>query len=252
MRAFFERTGGNVRAAMANQPGWDPEAEVIALPTTMAEALRQVGPYRVENEWDSTSLRGAAGCPLANSGARTFWQNDNPEIQAFGSEEEHRDARELLDEKMMNCVTATLLRAFCLWDGGDLASTEDLRAAWGDERWPWGADPAQPPQTRAYDPRYVNHYNYSWPPHEIQPSSDISYFVPAPGRRSAGAGSFGHLDVAGALHEWSLSPAGGAVMFLNGSWEDHPMAGKPGNTPAHKVWNRRYYAIGGRCARPAL
>ena len=36
-----------------------------------------------------------------------------------------------LDKKSMNCVMPIMLAAFCAWDGGELARTEDFREVWG-------------------------------------------------------------------------------------------------------------------------
>lgn len=39
--------------------------------------------------------------------------------------------RSVLDAKPVNCVMPLMLAAFCAWDGGELARTEDYREVWG-------------------------------------------------------------------------------------------------------------------------
>ena len=200
--------------------------------------------------WTSTEIPGAGGCDIAATGAPTYWQNDNSSVPVAAH---HEYSREHEDEKLMNCATAALFRAFCLWDGGDLADAADLDTAWGNARWPWGATPNTPPRQPplyTYDPRYVWGYNYGWPG-DAPVGTDYSFYVPAPGRRSAGNGPHGHADVAGAAHEWTLLGDGSPAMYRNGSWEKHPMTKGAGNQDSQRIWHRRYYAIGARCVRPA-
>jgi len=51
-----------------------------------------------------------------------------------------------LDVKSLNCVTQVLLASFCAWDGGRLATTNELslnspNSAWGTGTYPWGSNP---------------------------------------------------------------------------------------------------------------
>jgi formylglycine-generating enzyme len=88
----------------------------------------------------------------------------------------------------INCVDWYTAFAFCIWDGGRLPTEAEWEyvAAGGDENrlYPWGAD--QPSATLA---------NFG--------ASDKTPLL-AVGSKPAGAGRWGHLDLAGSVSEWTL------------------------------------------------
>jgi hypothetical protein len=247
MRTFIERVNGDVRGAVANSPKWATfNAYTTYLPTTLAQAYADLGPVPQPWEWpapnDPDYPRAdwvARGCQIENGGARTLYQNvagDN-----------HRYPQDILDAKTLNCVTKVMLLAFCIWDGGDLPLVADQTWAWtgpNNNLWPWGAAPGLPTTSFETTDYIAHRYSYRYPAY-IAP--DATYNVPAPGRKFRGAGPFGHMDLAGTLYQFSRD----ALFQYNGSWENHtPEArGTGGGTP-FQMWNRRYYAMGGRCAYP--
>ncbi|NOU29952.1 MAG: hypothetical protein HOO96_18765 [Polyangiaceae bacterium] len=247
MRTFIERVNGNVRGVVTGNPKWPAGLNpyITYLPTNMTEALAQLGPDPQDWEWPQPADNlprnpwAARGCQNDNGGARTFYQ--------AGGTDTNRYPKDILDQKTLNCVTKIMLQAFCIWDGGNLPMGAEYQWAWrgaGNNRWPWGAAP-EPPTADFGPSDYVTHrYNYSYP---ALVGNDASTYVPAPGRKPLGNGPFGHADLAGTLYE-----LGNDIFFLNsGSWERHtPQANAGLSTGATSQWNRRYYAIGGRCSYP--
>ena len=253
MRAFIERVGGNVRDAVKTNPKW-VGAWTSYMPTNMAEANAQLGPYAMDWEWPAAGIAtlpratwAARGCSIAGFGARTYWQ---PPIGA----EHNYYSQDALDEKALNCVTTAMSLAMCLYDGKDLADPDDLHAAWAgsDGRmYPWGNNPAPPTMDGEFSQYVVHRFNYQFPDF-LTP--DASSYVAPPGRRPMGNGPYGHADLAGNLIEQARRGSVGYYLS-GGSWERHDVNkyGNPytanSNTNGDTVWNRRYYAIGARCAR---
>lgn len=253
MRAFVERVGGNVRDAVRTNPKWVAEWTNY-MPTNMTEALAQLGPWAMDWEWPSPGIVAlprttwaARGCSVTGFGARTYWQ---PPIGA----EANTLPKDTLDEKALNCVTAAMSLAMCLWDGKDLADPVDLTAAWvgnDNRQYPWGNAPVPPTVDNEFSPYVVHRYNYQWPNYA---PPDATSFVAAPGRRPLGNGPYGHADLAGVVI--SQARRGSTTYFLSsGSWERHKIGSfgsaytQMNGTAGDTVWNRRYYAIGARCAR---
>jgi hypothetical protein len=58
-------------------------------------------------------------------------------------------SKDELDQKPMNCVMPLMLAAFCAWDGGELARTQDYREVWGSRPKPVGAATVYVPWTDA-------------------------------------------------------------------------------------------------------
>jgi hypothetical protein len=54
--------------------------------------------------------------------------NEVPRENAIGYNSETIPAQEYLDTKSMNCITNAMLAAFCVWDGGQLATAEVMNA----------------------------------------------------------------------------------------------------------------------------
>lgn len=100
----------------------------------------------------------------------------------------------------INCITWWEAYAFCIWDGAFLPSeTEHLYAAAGgvEQRlYPWGssAPTAHKARVAIYDCTY---------PEGSSTCDGVGNIAPV-GTASAGAGRWGHLDLAGELTEWTL------------------------------------------------
>jgi formylglycine-generating enzyme required for sulfatase activity len=107
------------------------------------------------------------------------------------------------NEKLpMNCVSWYEAYAFCIWDGGFLASEAEYvyAAAGGSEqrRYPWGA--TEPGTTSQYAV-----YNCSYPDGAATCDGNGTTRNIAPvGTAKLGAGRWGHLDLVGNLMEWYL------------------------------------------------
>ena len=242
IRAFFERTGGDVRSFVENHPQWFPEWTDY-MPTNMTEALANVGPVPLAWDWADGAGNQARGCQIEGGGARTFWQ---PPITA---NEKNYYPKEALDEKAIQCINLPLLLAFCLWDGKDLPLRSELQYAWtaGDalnHKYPWGNEPPLPATQFDTTNQYIVHKHGYMFPNYISP--DSTYNIGAPGRRFLGAGPFGNFDMAGNVFEYARFGSGtnpGGLMS-SGSWENHAPSNGAGGGQA--TW-RRYYAFGGRC-----
>ncbi len=78
------------------------------------------------------------GCDVAagSYGHVTYWQ-DATVNAAFGLPARLFD-RATLDKKPMNCTMPLMLAAFCAWDGGELARTQDYQEVWGSKSYSVG------------------------------------------------------------------------------------------------------------------
>jgi sulfatase modifying factor 1 len=107
----------------------------------------------------------------------------------------------------INCVNWYQAYAFCIWDGGFLASEAEWEyvAAGGDKQleYPWGSSP---PGTASQYAIYGSYY----------PSGSGSYTgianVAPVGTATAGAASWGQLDMAGEFWQWNLDWATAAYV----------------------------------------
>lgn len=100
-------------------------------------------------------------------------------------------------EKMpMNCVTWYIAFAFCIWDGGRLPSEaewEDAASSGAKEwRFPWGSTDPDPATDAVMN--CLGDGTSGCSPTDILPV----------GSRPAGANTWGHLDLAGSMWEWTL------------------------------------------------
>ncbi len=181
---------------------------------------------------------------IAGFGGMPTWQ-----ASAGTAEEESRP---------MNFLTWYEAFAFCLWDGGRLASeTEWEYAAAGgalERPYPWGDQ--EPDYTRAV--------------YDCAGSDDVSGgctgadILPV-GSKPDGAGYWGHLDLVGSVHEWVFDCWDDLYMascvdcaalpdaprvFRGGAYssmvEQLPVASRSADYP-----EIRFPAFGARCARPA-
>jgi len=105
------------------------------------------------------------------------------------------------ENRPINCVSWLEAYAFCIWDGGFLPSEAEWEyaAAGGNQQrtYPWGsADPGTASQYAIYGCYYP-----SGPPGFMCRSGSN---IAAVGAVPAGAGLFGHLDLAGEMYQWNL------------------------------------------------
>jgi len=100
-------------------------------------------------------------------------------------------------ELPINCVSWLEAFAFCIWDGGRLPTEAEWEAAatGGDEGWPfpWGADEPDPSRA-AYDCTGDG----------SAPQDCAITDILDVGSKPAGAGRWGHQDLAGNVWEWVL------------------------------------------------
>jgi len=243
MRAFVERFEGNLKAWAATSPkGWD-DAWTSKLPGSMADIEYALGPG------------GKRGCDVLAQGGRTYSLGP-----IGGNAGEKSDfSQEVLDEKALNCVTWHMAQALCMWDGGRLATTDEL--AWvfenrgrsgGKTAYPWGFRDTSPYNPDVPDPRLVHRMSYQTPDPPAgmrmvngQYPLDHAFYVAPPGRRPMAANMHGVQDAAGNLVSWASD---GPNSFLSTmSWEKHnkDLQAKTWEAPGPDG----YYALGARCAR---
>jgi formylglycine-generating enzyme required for sulfatase activity len=162
----------------------------------------------------------------------------------------------------INCATWQEAYAFCIWDGGFLPSEAEWEyaAAGGNEQrtYPWGsADPGTASLYAIY-----GCYHPSGPPGFM--CSGVSN-VAAVGSLPAGAGAFGHLDLAGGMYQWNLdwyanyaNPCAdcanltgvlGRVVRGGDFLEDEATLLPPVRNSLNDPTTSRDFGIGFRCAR---
>jgi hypothetical protein len=234
MQAFIERFGGNVRDAFKDAPAPEGYADWLdKLPTDMQSAYWFLGP----------SADARNGCQIAD-GTRTFWVPDVVNT-AQGDIPAHY-SKDVLDQKVLTCMTASIAYAFCLWDGGTLASSDEILYAWhgpDDRAFPWGNTPspdADPDRANLSYGRYIFPQNV-----EVQ---DNSAYMNAPGRMAKGNGQFGHADLLGpVLHIVRDEQMG---LLYTGSVEGHGYTGSVSRGWGSSGRYGAYGMAGARCARP--
>ncbi len=188
MRAFMDRTKGNVRKFIGDaraagalhgatmDPAWDGY-----LPTAMAgceesgtcaatelsdhgyndptvyqgiysSAYRQLGGQM----FDGQNL-GQQGCSVGAPGTHSYWMDAATQTKYFGDvAAEHGQAE--YDTKPLNCVDYLMAQSFCIWDGGRLQTQAEYKAAGGpvdsggayDAPVPWGAPLPQAQSSNTY------------------------------------------------------------------------------------------------------
>ncbi len=161
-----------------------------------------VGRYRAFlDEWSGARpLEGdGANRSVPGSGWQAAWNEELPQTRADamrllhcdGGNESWTDAPGPNEERPMGCLNWYEAFAFCIWDGGRLATEAEWEraAAGGDENrvYPWGN--AEPDCARVA------------PWHECREMSDA--FAPV-GSHPTGRGRWGHEDFAGGAEEWTL------------------------------------------------
>jgi hypothetical protein len=234
MRAFIERFKGNLRAQFANAtppdtyPTWLDD-----LPTDQDSAYESLGPNADERR----------GCRVSD-GTRTYWAPDAVSV-AQGDIPEHY-SKDILDQKVQNCTPGAIFYAFCMWDGGQLASSDEILYAWhgpDNRTYPWGNDPAP---SVDFDKANVEQYgHYAFPGDTL----DNAAYMSAPGRMT-GNGQFGHADLIGPV--LNIVRDQGLGLLYTGSLEGHGYTGTvTPNWGSTKALNFGAYGMAGaRCARP--
>jgi formylglycine-generating enzyme required for sulfatase activity len=107
----------------------------------------------------------------------------------------------------INCITWFEAMAFCIWDGGFLATEAEWNyaAAGGEQQraYPWSS----PPGALVLDPSHASYFDGTDCVGDGQPDCTLSdiYHV---GARPNGDGRWGQSDLAGNIAEWTLDWAG--------------------------------------------
>jgi hypothetical protein len=238
MRAFVERFDGNLQQWAATNPnGWNP-AWNPKLPANMSDALYLLGPG------------GKRGCTVTpqGKGARTYWQ---PDIDG-----DHSDfSQDVLDEKVLNCVSWQLAQALCVFEGGRLTSHAENLAIMtngGKTAYPWQFQDKSPYNPSKSDARVVNVYSYATPnpPAGLRVEGgtpvDRAFYIAPPGRRPAGANEIGVQDAVGNVLTWAND--GPQTFSWTMSWEMHQKQNQSQAwAPGDKEAENGYYALGARC-----
>lgn len=250
MRAFIERTNGNVRAFAIASPGWNA-AWSPYVPTTVSEANTFLGPYWLgaDNQNDlATNAVSKRSCNPSGFGGHTYWTP----AAAGGNASDYTQNQ--LDPKALNCVGWHLAKAFCAWDGGRLATRAEItnafrNAATTTNPWDWqhpaAWDPANP------DYRLNHQFNYGYPGNNPRTVSgtvqDITWYVAPPGRFPEGRNANGVQDMAGILLHY-INDAEYNFTWT-ASWERHGinLGATSWKVQAPEAPNG-YYGLGFRCA----
>jgi hypothetical protein len=276
MRSFLERVtynvAGYVKGLPMNTTVWDHKWDDL-VPTDLSSAYDALGP-------GSAGMHPRAGCSIgADGGMRTYYWDikascpagDKNCMQCAATdsicidENNYGFPQYVYDMKTLNCVELYLSAAFCAWDGGRIASFDELYKAYtrSGGSYPWGSA----------DPAMVSFYNaqatmaYSWPP-ATNPGLDQNiFFIGIPGRRPMDKNPDGVFDLAGdVLFLASAAPDVSKdwhAPFWAGSWQGHPVPNATSSmtTMADFAWgvgglgmapateNQAYWAMGARCMR---
>jgi hypothetical protein len=249
MRAMVTALNGDFKTWAATAKNWD-DSWTDELPASMDDALNVLGPNNKR------------GCSVsqAGQGARTYWQPPIPDIQP---DEKNDFPQKVLDEKILNCVPWTMAQAICHYDGGRLATGDEVQnqiTNHGTTTYPWGNTPAY--QVKGQIEQLVHFYSYQTPnpPADMRTSGDNpldrSFFIPPPGRRPLGLNKIGVADATGGMLTWVGDSHNN--FYWTASWEEHPIAGHdqaptgpqdwPGNSPDAATVQGGYYGLGVRCA----
>ena len=150
-RSFINTVAPDVRGWAATYIASHPTAQLSAL-LSAYPTVRSILPAtyggsagvhaHLGNDMDNYS-GGIRGCfnGAGASGGNTYWPGSGTR-SAFGLPPRVHP-REVIDAKSLTCQTPVMLMAFCAWDGGELASLDDMRDAWGPATYPWGATDEQ-------------------------------------------------------------------------------------------------------------
>jgi hypothetical protein len=170
MRAFIERTGGDVRGFIqAHRPAWFEPAWDAWVPNVMDDGTvmtgdnhlydtgkgqdgvyQQLGPIH----YGAAEVGGNEGCLTKEVGnARTFRLPDDVNTKLFGDVQQY--PQDVLDKKPQQCATFFMFAAFCAWDGGRMPTNDEFNYAWdtgqaSSHKYPWGNTPTPGGWDNAY------------------------------------------------------------------------------------------------------
>ena len=307
MRVFMESIGYDVRgfvqaaraagqipaipgdpAHLVLEPAWDLYLPVSFAGNTDAgeiaerdqgSAVVQPGIYTsVRNHLGGLIFFGNAqsstGCYVGAPGTHAF---RFPNGQQDGAAPDQ--SQDVYDTKSMQCIDYLVAQAFCVWDGGRLATTQEWLAAWGPAAMPWAAETTRTPRTVtdnsywgcrfpwATDADQANcgvpwnaavetieyaDYRYSYEYPKLK-NNDYIVFISAPGR-TRGRGPAGHADIIGNNYSitsnvtYNADPKAARHGWNgSGSWEVHGYT--KGQSRTSMLLNK-YGKLGLRCAYP--
>ncbi len=146
-------------------------------------------PAHANSGWQADFV---AGMPTARGALLTQIQCNAGQYQSWTNQAGARDAMP------MNCVNWYVALAFCIWDGGRLPTEAEWEeaAAGGavDSRFPWGNGDPDPATHAVMSCLAAGAADAGCHPTDLLPV----------GSRPAGAGRWGHRDLAGSVWEWNL------------------------------------------------
>ena len=200
--------------------------------------------------WDDS---GGSGLNLPKPGAFT----DTSHLKCYSTWQTWTDAAGSNETKAIDCVDWYEAFAFCIWDGGRLATESEWEyaAAGGADNllYAWGS--ATP------DCTYANFYNGSY-------CSGGSGSVLAVGSTPKGNGKWGHTDLAGNVYEWTFDWYGtyptsvstdyanissGSGRVTRGGFFYNLAVALRAACRGYGIYapDERNYSVGARCARTA-
>ena len=259
---------GNVRGWVQNPAtkpaGWNSSWDML-VPATVNDAEVMLGDYWLNAPNDNPNLGdekeiSKRSCGNDNYNGHTYWvSRESASAQVFTQAQ--------LDPKLLNCVGWHLVKAFCAWDGGHLATRSELYNAFTNGNttyWPWeytngpyrlpALDPAVLAEgNSAQDDRLNHHYIYGFPGNQPA-NSRITWWISPPGRFYKGWNA-NKIEIVGNALEWT---GDSEYRFVwNESFENHN--GRiddggdwrtPGDPNDRGDVPNGYYALGARCAYP--
>jgi hypothetical protein len=249
MRAMIDRLNGDVRSYVKTLPGnrWNQGWNGL-VPSNKAEADDILGSYFADAPNDPGGGGSKRSCHADDHTGRTYWTTPTATDYSDFSKDQ-------LDVKALNCVGWHLMTAFCAWDGGRMATREELARAYTNNYstqypWQWKDNTPYSALPIHQDARLNHYYSYNYPDVPNQRFNngalDAAYHVAPPGRFPQGWNAQG-VEIAGNLLTWVNDQE--YYFTWNFSWEEHPDNGNASQSwlvTAPEAPNG-YYALGGRC-----